>query len=101
MNFESRTIVVATPDELCALIRSAVRAEISFAKPVSATKEVLDEKQAASYIGQKPGTLRQWRSSSKGPAYHKKGRRVFYKKIDLDRFLEMDRVEQIQQPVYE
>ncbi len=81
------TIIVATPDELSALIRSAVRAEIAFAKPVSETKDIFDEKQAASYIDQKPGTLRQWRSISKGPAYHKKGRRVFYKKSDLDAWM--------------
>ena len=74
------SIVVATPHELQALIRDAIRSEIFSVKPTVDTKEVLNEKQAAAYIGQQPGTLRQWRSLSNGPAYHKKGRRVFYKK---------------------
>ena len=74
------SIVVATPHELQALIRDAIRAEMFSVKSTVDTKEVLNEKQAAAHIGQQPGTLRQWRSLSKGPAYHKKGRRVFYKK---------------------
>jgi hypothetical protein len=77
-------IVLVTHAELRSLIRDAVRAEIPLIKPPSDTREVMDEKQAALYIGQKPGTLRQWRTLAKGPAYHKKGRRVFYKKSDLD-----------------
>ena len=71
MNLEERTIVVATPDELRFLIRDAVRHEIAVIKPKEEVKEVLNEKQAADFIGQKPGTLRQWRTNSKGPAYHK------------------------------
>ncbi len=84
-----QTIVVVTPSELRSLIREAVRAEIP--KPPPTTRDVMDEKQAASYIGQKPGTLRQWRTNGKGPAYHKKGRRVFYKKIDLDAWMAQGR----------
>ena len=81
------SIVVATPHELQALIRDAIRTEMFCVKPVVETKDVLNEKQAAAHIGQQPGTLRQWRSLSKGPAYHKKGRRVFYKKSDLDSWM--------------
>lgn len=87
MESPGHAIIVATPHELRTLIRDAVRAEIAVSRPRGETKEVFDEKQAASYIGQQPGTLRQWRSFSKGPAYHKKGRRVFYKKNDLDAWM--------------
>jgi hypothetical protein len=47
-----------------------------------------------------PDTLTTWRSRGLSPIpFYRVARRVFYKKIDLDRFLEMDRVEQIQQPI--
>jgi hypothetical protein len=86
-----QTIVLVTPAELRSLIRDAVRAEIPLIKPPADIREVMDEKQAALYIGQKPGTLRQWRTLGKGPAYHKKGRRVFYKKYDLDAWMAQGR----------
>ena len=83
----SHPVIVTTPYELQALIRDAVRTEMAVLRPPREVKDVLDEKQAAAYINQKPGTLRQWRSLSRGPAYHKKGRRVLYKKNDLDAWL--------------
>ena len=81
---DSIAVIVATPQELRSLIKDAVRTEMSAVRSTGKIADVLDEKQAAAYIDQKPGTLRQWRTNSKGPAYHKKGRRVFYKKNDLD-----------------
>ncbi|MDL2267340.1 MAG: helix-turn-helix domain-containing protein [Desulfovibrio sp.] len=87
MNTEDRSIIVATPQELRHLLRDVVRAELAAVSPVKEIKDVMNEKQAAEYIGQKPGTLRQWRTNAKGPAYHKKGRRVFYKKKDLDAWM--------------
>ena len=87
MNTESRAIIVATPQELRHLLRDVVRAELAAVSPRKETKDVMNEKQAAEYIDQKPGTLRQWRSNAKGPAYHKKGRRIFYKKTDLDAWM--------------
>ena len=87
MNTGGQTFVLVTPHELCSLIKDAVRTEISVLRPPREVKDVLDEKQAAAYINQKPGTLRQWRSVSKGPAYLKKGRSVLYKKSDLDAWL--------------
>ena len=81
---ERNSIVLATPAELRVLVREAVRTELSVFAPKKEIQEILNEKQAALYIEQKPGTLRQWRTLSKGPAYHKKDRRIFYKKSDLD-----------------
>lgn len=80
-------IIVTTPYELQTLIRDAVRTEFTVTRQAPKPKEILDEKQAAEYVGQKPGTLRQWRTLGRGPAYHKKGRRVFYKKSDLDAWI--------------
>lgn len=82
-----QTIIVVTPHELQSLIRDAVRIEIAVTRQEKKTREVLDEKQAAEHVGQKPGTLRQWRTLGRGPAYHKKGRRIFYKKSDLDAWM--------------
>jgi hypothetical protein len=86
-----QSIVLITPTELRSLIRDAVRAGIPLIKPPADAREVMDEKQAASYINQKSTTLRQWRTLGKGPAYHKKGRRIFYKKNDLDAWMAQGR----------
>ena len=91
MESPGHAIIVATPHELRTLIRDAVRIEMAVAKPQNETREIFNEKQAAEYVGQKPGTLRQWRTNGKGPAYHKKGRRVFYKKGDLDAWMAIGR----------
>ncbi len=88
---DSIAVIVATPQELRSLIKDAVRTEMSAVRSTGKIADVLDEKQAAAYIDQKPGTLRQWRTNSKGPAYHKKGRRVFYKKNDLDAWMNAGR----------
>jgi hypothetical protein len=92
MKVENRAIVVATPQELHSLIKGAVQEAISNVESNSGkTKDVMNEKQAAEYLGKKPGTLRQWRSDCRGPSYHKKGRQILYKKIDLDAWLEAGR----------
>lgn len=92
MVVESRAVVVATPQELHSLIKGAVQEALSSIESNSRrTKDVLNEKQAAEYLGKKPGTLRQWRSDCKGPSYHKKGRQILYKKTDLDAWLEAGR----------
>lgn len=92
MDLDRRTIIVATPEELRSIVRSAVRAEITFEKSAVSKSpnggdEVMSEVQAASHIGQQPATLRQWRSNGKGPAYHKIERRIFYKRSDLDAWM--------------
>ena len=85
-------IIVATPKELYSLIMGAVQEALSAVeKQAGKTKAILNEKQAAEYLEKKPGTLRQWRSDCKGPAYHKKGRQILYKKTDLDAWLEAGR----------
>ena len=40
-------------------------------------------------------TLEVWRCHGRGPAFYKIGRKIYYKKEDLDRFLEGERVETV------
>ena len=46
----------------------------------------LSTREAAQYLGVKPGTLEVWRSLGKGPRYVKLGARVVYEIADLDAF---------------
>lgn len=48
---------------------------------------------AATYLNLSPGTLEVWRSLGKGPRYCKVGRRVVYRREDLDSFLASRTVE--------
>jgi hypothetical protein len=49
---------------------------------------LFDTKAAANYIGHSGGTLHNWRVTGGGPAFIKPSRKVFYRKQDLDRWLE-------------
>jgi predicted DNA-binding transcriptional regulator AlpA len=52
-------------------------------------QNVLNEKQAARYIGVSGAVLRLWRSESKGPRYFRAGQKlVRYRKSDLDGWIE-------------
>lgn len=48
----------------------------------------LSNAEAAEYLGVRPSTLNDWRSTGRGPAYLKIGSRVLYRVRDLDEFLE-------------
>lgn len=48
----------------------------------------LDTNAAADYIGHSPGTLQNWRVTGGGPVFIKPSRKVFYRKEDLDKWLE-------------
>ncbi|WJY19241.1 helix-turn-helix domain-containing protein [Alteriqipengyuania flavescens] len=64
-------------------IREAVREEL--ARPRSPW---LDSEAAAAYLGSTAGTLRNWRSTGKGPRYHVvQERLVRYHVDDLDAFV--------------
>jgi hypothetical protein len=47
----------------------------------------LDEVGAARYLCVATGTLRNWRSQCCGPRYARLGRRVVYRRADLDNYL--------------
>jgi predicted DNA-binding transcriptional regulator AlpA len=49
---------------------------------------VLDEREAAQYLGLAPGTLRNWRTAGRGPRHVRLGRRVGYRVEDLQAWTE-------------
>jgi|GEM_PF-451010 len=49
--------------------------------------DLVDDKEAARALHQKPQTLAGWRCEGKGPVYLKIGRRVFYRRSDLSAWL--------------
>ncbi len=59
------------------------------------TTTIMNEKQAAKYIGLSQRTLQKYRCIQKPPTYIKVGSAVRYSKDDLDAFLDANRVEPI------
>jgi excisionase family DNA binding protein len=56
---------------------------------ISFQQDRLTNQEAASYLGVKPETLDVWRSCGRySVPFAKIGRRVFYRKSDLDTFIE-------------
>ena len=55
--------------------------------------QFLDTAQAAHYLGYSKSTLEWWRGEGIGPDHYKTGRRVRYKKSDLDAYIEAGRVQ--------
>jgi hypothetical protein len=53
----------------------------------------LNEKQAADYLGLKVQTMRNYRGTRRGPAYHKLGSRVIYRLTDLENYLQARRID--------
>lgn len=54
--------------------------------------ELLDSKEAASFLRVTPRTLRNWRHRGDGPPYIKLGRAVRYTKKDLEDWIKAQRV---------
>ncbi|CCK82406.1 helix-turn-helix domain-containing protein [Desulfobacula toluolica] len=55
-------------------------------------KRLLNTKEAAQYLNLAQQTLHNYRFNRKPPNYIKIGRRVLYEKIELDQFIESNRV---------
>jgi Helix-turn-helix domain len=49
--------------------------------------ELLADTEVAKILHQRTQTLAAWRSERKGPAYVKVGRRVFYRRLDITKWL--------------
>jgi hypothetical protein len=67
--------------ELRAAVRQTVAAEVS---PV----EVVKRAEAAAVLGQQPSTLAAWARDGRGPAYHLRGNRAWYRVVDLHAWLD-------------
>ena len=83
-------VVVLSQDELAALLeRSARKGALMALREVDSLtrRSELTEAEAAQVLGQSPNTLRQWRCQGRGPAWTKAGRRVLYRRADLDDWL--------------
>lgn len=52
-----------------------------------------DTPAAAFYLGVASGTLRNMRSQGRGPVFYRVGKRIVYRRADLDAFLDRCRVE--------
>ena len=66
----------------------AARAETVSITPVYALPDGrMNRENAAAYLGVQPKTLAMWAMEGKGPGYIRIGRRVFYFKTELDRFI--------------
>ena len=48
---------------------------------------MVNEVDAAKILGGSRWTLRKWRSNGQGPAYHKRGGRIFYDVEDLRKWI--------------
>lgn len=96
MEFERRTIIVSTPEELLPLITEAVRAagaeqkDSTFEGPA---KKLLAPKDVEREFGIHQKTLAYWRQESIGPAYTSFGRRVFYERAELEEHIASGRIQ--------
>ena len=92
-------IAVMTPEQLRDVVSDAVRSEVgAIIRELSSSKAILDEREAAEYLGRKPSTLSKWRMDSRGPKYNKQGSRVSYRKVDLDAWLAASCITTIEDP---
>jgi excisionase family DNA binding protein len=51
-------------------------------------KEILTDKETASFLGVADRTLRDWRKQGKGPAFVQMGKKIRYRKKDIDAYLD-------------
>ena len=49
--------------------------------------QVVNDREAARFLGLAPQTLRNWRTNRKGPKYVRLGGRIVYRLVDLNEFL--------------
>lgn len=51
-------------------------------------EELLTTAEAAALLRQSPNTLKYWRHMKQGPPYATIGRRIVYRRIDLDKYID-------------
>jgi len=49
--------------------------------------QVVNDREAARFLGLAPQTLRNWRTNRRGPKYVRLGGRIVYRLVDLNEFL--------------
>ena len=96
MEFEGRTIILSTPEELLPLITEAVRlAEGEQSQKTSEewARKLLAPKDVEREFGIHQKTLAYWRMEGIGPAYTSFGRRVFYERAVLEEYIAAGRIQ--------
>lgn len=96
MEFEGRTIILSTPEELLPLITKAVRlaGHENLNTPSEGTaKKLLAPKDVEKEFGIHQKTLAYWRLEGIGPAYTNFGRRVFYERAVLEEYIASGRIQ--------
>ena len=92
---EAHTTVTMSPDELFELIRSAVRASLrDFPSMQEAggglsgakRRKFISPKEIEEEFGINRRLLQDWRQAGIGPAYTNFGRRVFYDRVNFEKF---------------
>ncbi len=63
------------------------------------TRQKLNTREAATYLGIQPNTLEVWRCKHKGPRYSKIGTRVLYDVNDLEAFFTARAVDTLESAV--
>lgn len=95
MEFEGRTIILSTPEELLPLITEAVRLA-GYGKTQSdseaPSQKLLAPKDVEREFGIRQKTLAYWRLEGIGPAYTSFGRRVFYERAVLEEYIAAGRI---------
>jgi hypothetical protein len=62
-------------------------------RPAPLDRESLSEAEAGAFLGVSPHSLRDWRSRGVGPPFIKAGRRVVYRRADLEAYQANLRIE--------
>ena len=57
-------------------------------------EHLMSEKEAGGFLGWRPATMRLNRRRGRGPAFYRVGKKILYRKEDLEKFLQSRRVEQ-------
>ena len=95
MEFDGRTIILSTPEELLPLIIEAVRlaGHENLNTSKGSTKKLLAPKDVEMESGIHQKTLAYWRQEGVGPAYTNCGRRVFYERAALEEYIAAGRIQ--------
>lgn len=95
MEFDGRTIILSTPEELLPLIIEAVRlaGHKNLNTSEGPAKKLLSPKDVEKEFGIHQKTLAYWRLEGIGPAYTSFGRRVFYERAVLEEYIASGRIQ--------
>jgi predicted DNA-binding transcriptional regulator AlpA len=85
-------VIVMTPEEVQDLIRTTVEQAVAARAALPAPKRLMTVEQVEEEYGLNKKNLERWRSAGEGPPYSKIGKRVFYQRAELEKFVEENRI---------